>query len=66
MKMNPKLFVSKKIVRMFKEKKLLPTDNLITLTYVKQVSGLIWGLWLYFCQCLIPCHADELLVEGLM
>lgn len=58
--------VNIQMLRLSTEKKLLPTDNLITLTLGKQVSELIWELWFYFCQCLISCHADALHVKGFM
>lgn len=48
MKMNPKLFVSKKLLECLQKRKMLPTDNLITLAFMKQVSGLIWGFGFIF------------------
>ena len=40
--------VNIQMLRLSTEKKLLPTDNLITLTLGKQVSELIWELWFIF------------------
>lgn len=64
--MNAEVCVSISNVRNVYRKKLLPTDNLITFSLVKQVSELIWELGFYFCPCLISCHADVLRVKGFM